>query len=76
MKFLTLAGELIEGETAIEVLVQIKKHAMWIRQREFGEYLEDILTDLSDYYHIKFATVDPYDVLEQLQDNGYLLRIY
>ncbi|WP_247235196.1 hypothetical protein [Telluribacter sp. SYSU D00476] len=76
MKFLTLAGELIEGDTAIDVLVQMRKHTLWIRQKDIGEYLEDFLAYLSDYYRVKFTTCDPYQVLEQLQDEGYLLRIY
>ena len=76
MKFLTLAGELIEGDTAIDVLVQMRKRVLWSNQRDIGDYLEDFLVDLSDYYRVKFTTRDPYQVLEQLQDEGYLLRIY
>ena len=74
MKYITIAGEIFEGESSKEILLKMKRTHCGIMQAR-DESLDGFITYLSNYYHAVLNGRDYFDVLEQLQDLGFLLRI-
>ncbi|GAB3166217.1 hypothetical protein [Telluribacter humicola] len=73
MKFVSLTGTVFEGNTPTEVLLQIRNDFCY--GAEMKVFLDRFACHLNTHYQISITTRDPDEVLEQLLDQAYLLKI-
>ena len=75
MRFIRLTGEICEAETPTELLMKIKNDISCELSGARDASIDDFIHHLRHYHRIEITSRDPSDILEQLLDQGYLLRI-
>ncbi|WP_247235431.1 hypothetical protein [Telluribacter sp. SYSU D00476] len=73
MKFVSLTGTVFEGHTSEEVLMQIRND--FCSGADMEVFLDQFASYLHTHYCISISSQDPNEILEQLLDQAYLLKI-
>lgn len=72
MKFTTDNGELVQGGSPTEVLMDLKNGSRFDSDRQLPEYLEDLVLRLSEFYGTLITSDDHADLILDLITIGFL----
>ncbi len=76
MKFVSLEGDFFEGNSPSEVLQQYVYMQSRGKSSSLGDPLDEFILGLEINQGIIITTRDKNEILEQLQDQGFLLRLH
>jgi hypothetical protein len=72
MRFTTDNGELVQGSSPTEVLMDLKNGSLFDSDRELDDYLEDLVLRLRDFYGTLITSDDHADLILDLISIGFL----
>ncbi len=75
MKYMTTKGKFISGNSPLEVLVSLKNSTRPDSKLELNDYLVLLMLRINLNYDIKIESRGYVQVLTDLEDIGFLLRL-